>query len=155
MLRSFGFHDFNVTIPAWGARQGEVPMSQQEIEVILARHLAEYLVMPIFIVNPAGDLIFYNEPAEAILGTRYSETGIMPASEWSTVFEPVDREGSPIPPDELPLVIAVKKRRAAHKNFWIRGLDGTLREIEVTAFPLIGQADRFLGGIAIFWEIEK
>jgi hypothetical protein len=27
-----------------------------------------------------------------------------------------------------------------------------MREIEVTALPLIGQADRFLGGIAIFWE---
>ena len=130
-------------------------MSQQEIEVILARHLAEYLAMPIFIVNPAGDLIFYNEPAEAILGTRYNETGMMPASVWSTVFEPVDHEGTPIPPAELPLLIALEKHHSAHKTFWIRGLDGSLREIEVTAFPIIGQADRFLGGIAIFWEIKK
>jgi hypothetical protein len=30
-----------------------------------------------------------------------------------------------------------------------------MREIEITAFPLIGQADRFLGGIAIFWETRK
>ncbi len=61
-------------------------MSQKEIEVILARQLAEYLVMPIFIVNPAGDLLFYNESAEDILGKRYDETGPMPASEWSTIF---------------------------------------------------------------------
>jgi len=127
-------------------------MSQQEIEVILARHLAEYLAMPIFIVNPAGDLIFYNEPAETILGTRYAETGIMPATEWSTVFHPMDRERSFLPPDELPLMIALSKRHPAHKVFWIEGLDGILREIEVTAFPLVGQADRFLGAIAIFWE---
>ncbi len=128
-------------------------MSQQEIEVILARHLAEYLAMPIFIVNPDGDLIFYNEPAEAVLGSRYNETGMMPASEWSTVFHPIDHEGNSIPPEELPLVIALTQHCPAHKIFWIRGLDGTMREIEVTAFPLIGQADRFLGGIAIFWEI--
>jgi len=128
-------------------------MSQQEIEVILARHLAEYLAMSIFIVNSNGDLIFYNEPAEAILGTRYAETGGMPASEWATVFQPVDQEGRTIPPEELPLVIALTQRRPAHKIFWIRGLDRAMREIEVTAFPLIGQADRFLGGIAIFWEI--
>lgn len=128
-------------------------MPQQEIEVILARHLSEYLLMPIFIVNTAGDLVFYNEPAEAILGLSYSETGMMPASEWSTVFHPVDSESRPIPPDELPLVIALKERRPAHKVIWIRGLDGVSREIEVTAFPLVGQADRFLGGIAIFWEI--
>jgi PAS domain-containing protein len=130
-------------------------MPQQEIEVILARHLAEYLAMPIFIVNPAGDLIFYNEPAEAILGRRYAESGAMPATEWSTVFQPVDREGSLISPDELPLMIALSKRHPAHKLFWIQGLDGASREIEVTAFPLVGQADRFLGAIAIFWENPK
>jgi PAS domain-containing protein len=122
-------------------------MSQQEIEVILSRHLAEYLAMPIFIVNPEGDLIYYNEPAEAILGKRYNETGIMPASEWSTVFHPLDREGKPLPPEELPLMIAITQRRPAHEIFWIRGMDGNMREI--------GQADRFLGGIAIFWESAR
>lgn len=130
-------------------------MPQQEIETILARHLAEYLAMPIFIVNPAGDLVFYNEPAEAVLGTRFNETGGMPASEWTTIFHPVDREGNSIPAEDLPLVRALNHRRPAHKNFWIRGLDGRLREIEVTAFPVIGQAGRFLGGIAIFWEIQE
>ena len=130
-------------------------MPQQEIEIILTRHLAEYLAMPVFIVNPAGDLIFYNEPAEAILGQTYNETGTMPASEWSTVFHPMDQDGSSIPPEGLPLMIALSEQRPAHKLFWIRGLDGVSREIEVTAFPLIGQADRFLGAIAIFWEIPK
>ena len=130
-------------------------MSQQEIEVILARHLAEYLAMPIFIVNSAGDLIFYNEPAEAILGTRYAETGSMPATEWSTVFHPMRQDRALMPPEELPLMIALAKRHPAHKVFWIEGLDGVLREIEVTAFPLVGQADRFLGAIAIFWESPK
>jgi PAS domain-containing protein len=130
-------------------------MSQREIEVILARHLAEYLAMPIFIVNPEGDLIFYNEPAEAILGRNYSETGMMPVNEWSRAFHPVDASGKPLPSEELPLVIALSKRQPAHKVFSIRGLDGNMREIEVTAFPLIGLANRFLGGIAIFWETQK
>src|SRR5512145_373122 len=106
-------------------------MSQQEMEVILARHLAEYLAMPFFIVNPAGVLIFYNEPAEMVLGTRYNETGTMPASEWSTAFSPMDQQGVSIPPQELPLMIALTKRRPAYKVFWIRGLDGRMREIEV------------------------
>jgi PAS domain-containing protein len=111
--------------------------------------------MPIFIVNPDGDLIFYNEPAEAILGQSYTETGTMPAKEWATIFNPVDQEGNPLPPEELPLVIALSKRHPAHKLFWIHGKDGVIREIEVTAFPLIGQADRFLGALAIFWENPK
>jgi PAS domain-containing protein len=127
-------------------------MSQQEIEVILSRHLAEYLAMPILIVNPHGDLIFYNEPAEVILGRRYAETGIIPANEWRVALHPMDKDGKLIPPEELPLTIALTQRHPAHKSFWIRGMDGNLRGIEVTAVPLIGQADRFLGGIAIFWE---
>ncbi|HET6597038.1 MAG TPA: PAS domain-containing protein [Anaerolineales bacterium] len=130
-------------------------MSQQEIEVILSRHLAECLAMPIFIVNPGGDLIFYNEPAEAILGQNYTETGMMPAQEWSTIFQPFDAEGNPLSPDDLPLIIALKEHHPAHKVFNIHGKDGVLREIEVTAFPLIGQADRFLGALAIFWESPK
>ncbi len=128
-------------------------MSQQAIEVILARHLAEYLAMPIFIVDPAGDLLYYNEPAEAVLGLRYDETGPMPAEEWSTVFEPFDQQGEPISPADLPLIIALTDKIPAYKRFWIKGLDRALREIDVTAFPLVAQADRFLGAMAIFWEV--
>lgn len=130
-------------------------MSQQEIEVILARQLAEYLEMSIFIVSPVGDLLYYNEPAEEILGTRYVETGQMPAKEWATIFNPVDEGGNTLPPEELPLIIALTKKHPAHKIFWIEGMDGAMREIEVTAFPLIAQAERFLGAVAIFWEVPK
>jgi PAS domain-containing protein len=127
-------------------------MSQQEIEVILARHLAEYLALPIFIVDPEGDMLYYNEPAEVVLGYSYNETGPMPAEEWSTIFHPVDQEGNPIQPEDLPLMIATLRRHPAHRRFWIQGLDEQNREIELTAFPLIAQGDRFLGALAIFWE---
>jgi len=130
-------------------------MAQQEIEVILARHLAEQLVMPIFIVSPSGDLLFYNESAESILGCRYDETGVMPASELSTIFKTVDQDGKSMNPDDLPIVIALTQRHPAHKRFWIRGLDGALRQIDVTAFPLNAQAQRFLGAVAIFWEVPQ
>jgi PAS domain-containing protein len=129
-------------------------MSQKEIEVILARQLSDYLAMPVFIVDPQGTLIFYNEPAERILGLRFEETGEMPAGEWATVFEPTDEAGQPLNPGRLPLIIALTERRPAHRDMWIRGLDSVLRHIEVTAFPLIGQAERFLGGIALFWEVK-
>ena len=130
-------------------------MSQQEIEFSLPQQLAEHLAVPIFIVNPTGDLIFYNEPAGAILGISFSETGVMPASEWSTKFHPVDQNGESIPPDDLPLVIAFKENRPAHKIFWIIDLEGNLREIDVTALPLIDQEKRLIGGMAIFWQTHK
>jgi PAS domain-containing protein len=129
-------------------------MVQKEIEVILARHLASYLAMPIFIVDPQGSLIYYNEPAEVILGRRFEETGEMPIAIWSTVFSPTDDEGAPFAPDALPLAVALNKRQTSSARFWIRGLDGVQRHIEVTAFPLIGQDDRYLGAIALFWGLQ-
>ena len=32
------------------------------------RELADHLATPIFVVDAAGDLLFYNEPAEKLLG---------------------------------------------------------------------------------------
>jgi PAS domain-containing protein len=108
--------------------------------------------MPIFVVDPAGNLLFYNEPAEALLGRRYEETGEMPLEEWLRIFQPTTIDGSPLPSEAVPLVIALKQHQAAHLAFQIHGLDGVVRQLEVTAFPLDGQGGRHLGAVAIFWE---
>jgi PAS domain-containing protein len=126
--------------------------SQRAIELILMRQLAGYLAMPIFLVDADGTLVFYNEPAERILGQRFDETGEMPASEWATAFAPTDDAGRPIAPEKVPLAIACVERRPAHAELWIRGLDQVSRRIEATALPLIGLAGRFVGAIAVFWE---
>jgi hypothetical protein len=78
----------------------------------------------------------------------------MPASEWSTMFEPVDQSGNPIAPQDLPLVIAMTQSHPAHKKFWIRGVDQKIRQIELTAFPLVGQSGRISGAVSIFWEVQ-
>ena len=129
-------------------------MAQYEVEVILARHLAENLALPMFIVDPGGNLIFFNEPAEAILGLRFGDTGLMPASEWSTMFEPMEQDGKPVIPENLPLMIAMMHGHPAHKGFWIKDLDKNMRQIELTAFPIIGQSGRLSAAVAIFWEVS-
>ena len=63
------------------------------IEIILNRQLAECLSIPVFITDVAGNLLFYNEPAEEILGLRYEDTGEMPVAEWGTIFKNRDEEG--------------------------------------------------------------
>jgi PAS domain-containing protein len=127
-------------------------MAQKEIEVILTRQLASYLATPVFVVDIAGNLIYYNEPAEIILGRHFEETGEMPSGEWTTAFTPTDETGAALAPEALPLMIALSEQRPAYRGFWIKGLDHVRRHIEVTAFPLIGQNERFLGAVAIFWE---
>lgn len=126
---------------------------QQEIEIILARQLASYLAVPIFLVDPDGTLLFYNEPAEAVLGRRFEETGAMLLDEWTKVFEPTDEKGERLAPDELPLVISLKQRQPAHRDFYIKGLNGVRHHIEVTSIALVGQANRHVGAMAVFWEV--
>lgn len=124
----------------------------QPIELILMRELAGHLATPIFVVKPNGDLLFYNEPAEQLLGSRFDETGMMPFQQWATAFTPTDDGGAPIPPDELPLAIAVQQQRPAQGTMTILGLDGTRRRLMVAAIPLKGQWGDHLGAAAIFWE---
>jgi len=127
-------------------------MPQREIEVILSRQLASYLTMPIFIVDDQGTMIFYNEPAEQILGQRFEETGEMPPDEWVAASTATDDGGNALPTDALPLMVALRERRGVHGSMWIRGRDNQRRKIAITAFPIIGQAGRDLGAMAIFWE---
>lgn len=129
-------------------------MTQNEIEIILCRHWASYLETPIFLVDTVGNLLYYNEPAEKILGQRFSETGEMPAEVWGSIFELTSEDRTLLKPEELPLSIALAERRPIHMKLWLTGLDNVERYIQTTCFPLIGQADRFLGAVALFWEME-
>jgi PAS domain-containing protein len=124
----------------------------QPIELILVRHLAGSLAIPLFLVDPDGTMVFYNEAAEQVLGRRYDEAGEMSFGEWTTAFAVRDEEGRSLDINQLPLVRALRARRPAHYRFEITGLDGAPRSIEVSAFPLEAEGKRMLGAVALFWE---
>jgi PAS domain-containing protein len=130
-------------------------MAFKDYEVILTRQWASALAAPIFIVDPNGTLVYYNEPAEAILGHRFEETGEMSVAEWSAAYTPSDEQGKPIAMEKLPLVVALKEKHPAHSEFWIKGRDQVNRHIDVTAFPLIAAGEAVMGAVAIFWEDRK
>ncbi len=130
-------------------------MAAQKLEIILMRQLADSLSFPIFLTDPQGNLLFYNEPAEELLGRRFEETGAMPVEEWSTIFKPMDEHREPIPPEQLPLVKTLQEQKPAHATFWIESLKGEINKISVTSMPLIGRPDRFVGAVAFFWEASK
>lgn len=127
-------------------------MVAHEIEIILNRQLADCLSIPVFITDTLGNLIFYNEPAEEILGKRFEETGEMPVEEWSTVFKPFDNDGNSMDPQELPLVKTLSEQLPYHKSFQILNLKEKMQQISVTSYPIISRAGNFLGAVAIFWK---
>jgi PAS domain-containing protein len=126
-----------------------------EIEIILNRQLADCLSMPVFITDTTGNLIFYNEPAEKVLGARFEDTGEMKAETWSTVFKQQDETGRLLQPDELPLMRTLRDHYPYHKTFRIVSLKGNAEIISVTSYPIIGRTGKFLGAVAIFWSPKE
>jgi len=127
-------------------------MTAYDIEIILSRQLAETLSTAIFIIDPEGNLLFYNESAEDILGKKFEDTGVMSVSEWGTIFKPMDDKGNSLSPEDLPLVITLNSHEPAHGSFWIKSLKGPNHRISVNSFPLIGRGQRFVGAVAVFWK---
>ena len=125
---------------------------RKNLVLILAREFASNLATSMFVMDADGNLVFFNEPAEEILGRRFAESREMKATEWAKLFSPEALDGTPLAPEALPGGIAFSERRPTHDTFRITGLDGQKREIAATAFPLLGRADEFLGVVAIFWE---
>jgi PAS domain-containing protein len=130
-------------------------MGQQAIEVILMRRLASYLAVPIVVVDPKGDLLFFNDSAEPLVGRPFGEIEAIRRGEWSSRFHPTWEDGTPVPREEQPLFVATERREPVHCRYWVEGLDGIRREIEGIGFPLIGQSDRMLGAVGVFWDVSN
>jgi PAS domain-containing protein len=127
--------------------------SEHNLVLILARGLASSIATPLFVVDENGTLVYYNEPAEEILGMTFAEAGEMSPQEWASMFYPEDPQtGDKLSPDQVPLSIALAERRPVHRNVVITGGDEVRRTIAVTAFPLFARTDEFVGALAIFWE---
>ncbi|MFN2524760.1 MAG: PAS domain-containing protein [Actinomycetota bacterium] len=126
--------------------------AQKNLVLILARDLASKLATPMFIADAEGNLVFYNEPAELILGRKYSERYEVSPEDWTKLLEPTDLEGNSLKLDEVPPGIALVHHRPSHAQVRITGLDRIPRTVSVTAFPLLARAQEFVGMLAIFWE---
>jgi PAS domain-containing protein len=123
-----------------------------EVELILARQHASVLAVPVLLVDARGDTLFFNEPAETILGRRFDEVDALPFEERTAILAPRLENGEPLPVDQLPGMIAMRERRAAHAEFYIHGLDGILRPVEATAIPLASAGGQVLGAMIVLTE---
>jgi PAS domain-containing protein len=128
-------------------------IAQQSVEMILVRQLASYLFVPVLVVDTTGTVVFYNEPAERILGVRFEETGRIDREEADRLVELSD-DPSAGPEDlERPLDTALQQRRPAYARRWLlRRADRVRLQVELTASPIIDHEERLLGAMAMFWE---
>jgi PAS domain-containing protein len=128
-------------------------MAQHPVEIILLQQWASLMAVPVWITDADGRLVYYNEPAEPIIGVRFEDAGELPAEELAERFQMCDVDGSPLSNDDRPLMIALTKQMPAHRRMRIFGADRVWREIEATAIPINGEGNRHLGAMATFWQV--
>ncbi|MGH8923268.1 MAG: hypothetical protein ACRDWA_01285 [Acidimicrobiia bacterium] len=129
--------------------------SQVPVEMILLRQAASYMTLPILMMDARGSLLFYNEPAERLLGITFDEAGPIHAEQLGGLFEATDLEGNVLADAEIPVVSALMHRKPYHRRLRFRGLDGAWHEVEATAIPVEGHGKRFVGVFATFWEASN
>jgi len=130
-------------------------MSQHDVGLILMRQLASGLAVPTLIADQAGDLLYFNEPAEQLLGRRFDEMGEMPRGAFASSFALRDQEGKPLSEEQVPLNVAMRELRPVHRRVIGRGFDGVDRNMETTAFPLLEAGGHLIGVVAMFWERKQ
>ena len=124
---------------------------QKHLVLIIAREFAANLATPTVIADEEGRVVFYNEPAEELVGIKFAESGEMPMDEWTASLMPRTRYAEPLPAKRRPARVALEEKRPSHLSFRFTSADGVDRDVAVTAFPLFAHADEFVGIVAIFW----
>jgi PAS domain-containing protein len=127
---------------------------QRHLALILAKDLAANLATAMLLVDADGDLVFFNEAAEGILGRPYAEAQ-MSSVELAKTFKPVDDQGRQIPIEDLPLARAVREGIPVDGRLQIVAVDGRHRDLEVVAIPLFARVGELVGGLAVFRESSE
>ncbi|HKA93063.1 MAG TPA: PAS domain-containing protein [Acidimicrobiia bacterium] len=126
----------------------------KSLPLILARELGSNLATPMFLIDGAGTLVFYNEAAELLIGRPFAEVGEMPALDFGEELRMSDSDGAPLRRRDTPAGIAFFERRPAHRMVMATGYDGVRRHVEATAYPLFGSTDDLHGVLTVFWEVR-
>jgi PAS domain-containing protein len=62
---------------------------QKGLILIRAREVAANLSLPVSLLDSEGNLVFFNEAAEAMHGVAFEEVGELSAAEWPALFAPL------------------------------------------------------------------
>jgi PAS domain-containing protein len=128
---------------------------QRNLVLILARAFAAQLATAVFLLDPEGTVIYYNEAAEKLTRRPFIEGAGQTIDEWMTRTRPRDAEGVELPIQELPLGTTMLKQEPAHGIVVFRTADGVDRRVETASFPLFAHTEDFVGSFSIMWPIEE
>jgi PAS domain-containing protein len=128
---------------------------QKSVVLILARELASNVATPMLLLDRNGTLVYFNEPAEVVFGTRFDAVGEVRPESWDQRWPVADAEGNPISLMTSPLADVIVHRTPGHQSIRVTGLDGTVRAIDATVFPLFDSGNQFVGAVGVFWQTSN
>jgi hypothetical protein len=127
----------------------------KHLVLILARELAANVATPMLIVDADRTLVYFNEPAELLLGETFATTGEMSVREWGSRYEPERLDGRAYSLDEFPITTALRAARPAHDILRFTAGDGVKRTVTVASYPLLARSNDFAGVVTLFWESSE
>jgi hypothetical protein len=107
----------------------------------------------IMLFDAQGNLVFYSEPAEPILNTRFDETGEIKVDDLLRVVTVADENRQLLPPEARPGRVARLQRRPITRTIWITCNDSAWRRLKATAVPIIGDQGELHGVMQFLWEV--
>jgi PAS domain-containing protein len=131
-----------------------VPGSPKSLPLILARELAANLATPMFLMDPGGMLVFYNDAAALLLGKPFAELGEIPSGEFGASLQLSTPDGKRLLRRDTPSGIAFFEHRPSHQTVMATSYDGVRRAYEATAYPLLGATGEMHGVLAVFWAVK-
>ena len=129
-----------------------MPGAPKSLPLILARELAANLATPMFLMDPGGMLVFYNDAAALLLGKPFAELGEIPSGDFGASLQLSTTSGERLLRRESPSGIAYFEHRPSHQTVMATSYDGVRRTYEATAYPLLGATGEMHGVLVVFWE---
>jgi PAS domain-containing protein len=128
---------------------------QRNLILILARAFAAQLATAVFLLDPEGTVIYYNEAAERLTGRPFIEGAGSTAEDWLSRTRPRDEGGVEVGVQDLPLGTTMLKQEPSHGIVIFSTADGVDRRVETASFPLFAHTEDLVGIISIVWPIEE
>ena len=128
---------------------------QRNLVLILARAFAAQLATAVFLLDPEGTIIYYNEAAERLTGRPFIEGAGSTAEDWLSRTRPRDEEGVEVGVQDLPLGTTMLKQEPSHGIVIFSTADGVDRRVETASFPLFAHTEDFVGSFSVVWPIEE
>ena len=69
---------------------------RKNVVLILARELVSNIATPMLVLDEDGTIVFFNEPAEKVLGATFASVGEVPPSEYDARWATTDPDGNEI-----------------------------------------------------------